>query len=126
MRNVFIAAAAVAAITTSAQAEGLLSPLSFGGEVESQYNVDTEVFDVTLTPEVAYGMGAAEFTLSTDLTVYNSGTEFNVTDHIDTLPTLELGATYQVRENLEAYGEMDYDLDAEARGDLKVGLVFAF
>lgn len=126
MRNVFIAAAAAAAITTSAHAEGMIGPLTFGGEVESSYNVDAEIFDVTLTPELAYGMGAAEFTLSSDLTVWNSNTEFNVTDHFDTLPTLDFGATYQIWDNMEAFGEVAYDLDAEERGDIKVGVSFNF
>lgn len=126
MRNVFIAAAALAALTTTAQAEGMIGPLSFGGEVESSYNVDKEIFDVTLTPEVAYGMGAAEFTVGTELTVWNSDTEFNVTDHFDTLPTIDFGATYQIWGNVEAFGEVAYDLDAEERSDIIVGVSFNF
>lgn len=126
MRNVFIAAAALAALTTTAQAEGMIGPLTFGGEVESKYNVDQEIFDVTLTPEVAYGMGATELTLSTDLTVWNSDTEFFVADHLDTLPTLDFGATYQIWDNTEAFGEVSYDLDTEVRGDIEVGVSFNF
>jgi len=116
--------ATVAALATSpAYAE---SALSWGGELDSQYNIDSEVMSITLTPEVSYALSGNTFSLSSDLTVWNSGTEFWVLDHQDDLPTLDFEVERDLSENAEIYGKISYDLEDKERGDIAVGVSFSF
>jgi len=96
----------------------------FAGEINAEYNVDSEVMTSLVTPEVSYSMGYATLIASTDLALYNDG--LVVSDTLQTLPALDFRAEYTLRHNVELYGEVSYDLDAEARGDVVVGASFAF
>jgi len=118
---------AMAALLTAFSTPALATSLSWGGEVDAGYNVDTEVMDVTLTPELNYGLSEMTvLSLSSDLTVWNSDTEVNIGDYLDDLPTLEFGVDHDLGNGTALYGEMSYDLEAEERGDITVGVTFNF
>src|SRR6056300_388484 len=61
-------ATAFAVLGSPMLAEGL----SFGGEANAEYNADAAAMAVTVTPEANYALGAATFTLSSELSVYDS------------------------------------------------------
>lgn len=114
----FAAVAAVVALTTTtAYADGV----SFGGDVTAEYNVDAENLTLTVTPELGYSMWDVDFTLGSDIAVYNDGITLG-----DTKPTLDFGATYAISAQLEVYGEVSYDLETESRGDVVVGATYSF
>ena len=121
-----LATVAVLAMSSPAIAEEA-SGLSFSGEVDSQYNVNTEVLDITLTPKASYWLGGAtELSVGTDLTVWNNNTEFMLLDHADTLPTLDFKAEHMMDSNWKVYGEVSYNLETETRSDITVGASFSF
>jgi hypothetical protein len=113
-------ALAVSLLGTASFADGL----SWGGEANAEYNVDAENMAVTVTPEISYGMGQATLLASTDLAVYND--EFVIADTLEVLPVVDFRAEYALRDNVELYGEVSYDLDAKERGDLVIGATFSF
>lgn len=119
-------AAAFAVIGTPMLADGL----SFGGEVETEYNMDAEKMTVILTPETRYEMGAATFTLSSDLSIYDSSavdhwTAMNLMDE-GSRPDIDVEVTYKLQDGLTVYGETGWDIDAKDRKDVIVGVKFAF
>ena len=119
-------AAAFAVIGTPMLADGL----SFGGEVETEYNMDAEKMTVILTPETRYEMGAATFTLSSDLSIYDSSavdhwTAMNLMDE-GSRPDIDVEVTYKLQDGLTVYGETGWDIDAKDRKDVIVGVNFAF
>ena len=114
--------ATVAALTaTSASAMDLGFGLTAGGEAVAEYNVDTEAFTVTLEPEVGYNVYGVDLTASTLLTVYEGDFVLG-----DTLPTVDFEARKTVLGNVDVYGGVGYNFEAEARTDVKVGLSFSF
>ena len=98
--------------------------LHFGGEVVTEYNVDSPLLTSVLTPTVGYAISGVDFTASSDLGLWNDG--LVVGDTLEVMPTLDFRADYSVNGSLELYGEVSYDLDAKARGDLMVGASFSF
>ena len=119
-------ATAFAVLGSPMLAEGL----SFGGEANSEYNADAEKMTLAVTPEANYAMGAATFTLSSELSVYDSSATDSWTV-LDTLeeghrPDLDFGVTYDLNESLEVYAETGWDIDAEERKDIVVGATFTF
>jgi hypothetical protein len=119
-------ATAFAVIGTPMLAEGL----SFGGEANAEYNADAAAMAVIVTPEANYAMGAATFTLSSELSVYDS-TATDSWTIADTLekghrPDLDFGVTYDLRDDLEVYAETGWDIDAEKRKDVTFGVTFSF
>ena len=119
-------AAAFAVIGTPMLADGL----SFGGEVETEYNMDAEKMTVILTPETRYEMGAATFTLSSDLSIYDSSAvdAWTATSLLDSgsRPDIDVSVEYALQDGLTVYGETGWDIDAEERKDVIVGVNFAF
>ena len=120
----FTAAAMITA--TSAMAADLGGGLSIGAELDNKYNIDTEKFTMTVTPEVGYSAWGAGFTLGADINLYN-GDEFAFNE--DKMPTLDFGAEYGIGLwglSSTAYAETGYDLEAEEMSDIEIGLKFAF
>ena len=124
----FVLAMAVAMAATSATAADLGNGLALNTEVEATYNVDASTTVATINPEFAYsGVNALTLTAGTTLTAYdNTGATFNLTDEFDHLPVLEFGAAYAVRDDFTVEALVDYDLEAEARGDLTIVATFNF
>ena len=119
-------AAAFAVIGTPMLADGL----SFGGEVETEYNMDAEKMTVILSPETRYEMGAATFTLSSDLSIYDSSAvdSWTATNLLEegSRPDLDVTVEYVLQDGLTVYGETGWDIDAKDRKDVIVGVNFAF
>ena len=119
-------ATAFAVLGTPMLAEGL----SFGGEANAEYNTETSSMAVTLTPEANYALGATTFTLSSALSVYDStaSDKWAITNVLEkgSRPDLDLGVTYDLRDDLEVYANTGWDIDAEKRKDVTVGVTFSF
>ena len=124
----FVLAMVAAMAATSATAADLGNGLALNTEVEATYNVDASTTVATINPEFAYsGVNALTLTAGTTLTAYdNTGATFNLTDEFDHMPVLEFGAAYVVRDDLTVEALVDYDLEAEARGDLTLVATFNF
>jgi outer membrane cobalamin receptor len=110
-------AATVAFMASTAYADGV----SISNEVNGEYNLDSEVMTLTWTPEAGYTYAGVDFTLGTDIAVYNDEVVLG-----DVKPTLDFGASYMVNASLEVYGEVSYNLETESRGDVVVGATFSF
>ena len=119
-------AAAFAVIGTPMLADGL----SFGGEVETEYNMDAEKMTVILTPETKYEMGAATFALSSDLSIYDSSAvdSWTATNLLEegSRPDIDVTVEYTLQDGLTVYGETGWDIDAKERKDIVVGTTFEF
>lgn len=110
-------AATVVAMATSSYAQGV----SLSGDVVTEYNTDTEVLTLSVNPELATTAYNVEFTLGSDIAVYND--EFVIGD---VKPTLDFGASYMLQSNVEVYGKVSYNLETESRGDVVVGAKYSF
>jgi len=127
MKTTLIAAAFVVA-GTPLLAEGF----AFSGEVDSTYNIDSEKAIVTLTPEINYGIGKANFELKTPIAVYNNkstaSSDLVLFDALEdgSYPLLKAEATYMLRDDLELSAGSSWDLNKGARGDITIGASFNF
>jgi hypothetical protein len=117
MKTFLMTAAAVLALSA-----GSASAFDFGTtgvalntEVTSEYNIDTELFTVVSTPELAFspveGLGLY---VNTDLTIYDGAEVMAFSG--DAFEGLTVGATYVPNVNLgktsvELYIEADFDAD---------------
>lgn len=131
MKTFLMTAAAVLALSA-----GAASALDFGTtgaalntDVTSEYSVESELFTVVATPELAYapveGLGLYA---STDLTIYNGADVAALDDSLFT--GLTVGATYTPslslgKTSLELYIEADFDADLN-REDAVLGATFSF
>lgn len=130
MKKILLATAAVFAMASSAFALDFgTTGLALNTEVTSEYNLDTELFTVVSTPELAYspveGLGLY---VNTDLTLYN-GTDVLMFDE-SAFTGLTVGATYVPNVSLgktsvELYIEADFDADL-VREDAVVGATLSF
>jgi hypothetical protein len=111
---------------TEAEAADLGGGLSIGAELDNKYNVDTEKFTMTVTPEVGYAFAGADFSVSSDLNLYN-GDEFAFNE--DKMPTVDFDVEYGVGLwglNSTAYAGTGYNFETEDMSDIEVGLKFSF
>jgi hypothetical protein len=105
---------------------------SFGGEVDSTYNVDSEKALVVLTPEVNYTMGDTNIELSSPINVVNTqsttSSDFVMFDALEdgTYPLMNLEVTHQLRTNLELSAGSSYNLNTHKRGNILIGASFKF
>lgn len=93
----------------------------FSGEAKSEYNTETEVMTLVVTPEVGMEWNNIDFTLDSDINLYNDEWVLG-----DTKPVLDFEASHMLQEKLELYGKVSYDLETEARGDIVVGAKLTF
>jgi hypothetical protein len=128
----FAAIAAATALTlaacagTEAEAVELGGGLSVGAELDNKYNVDDEKFTMTLSPEVGYSAWGADFTVGTDLNLYN-GDEFGLNE--DKAPTVDFGVEYGIGLwglTSTAYAETGWNFETEKQSAVELGLKFAF
>jgi len=123
----FAALATVAMITATSvtAAEIGATGISIGAELDNNYNVDTEDFTITLTPEVGYAWNGFDFSASTDLSVLENDT----VTFADEMPTLDFGVEYGIQLwmlDATLYGETGYDLELEDMADVEMGMKFSF
>ena len=121
MKNLTLAALfAVTATSASAMDLGTTG-LSLNTEVVAEYNVDAENMLLRAEPELGYTVAGIDLTAGALLPIYDDDIVLG-----DKLPTLDFGAKKALMDGLKVYGEVAYDLEAEERGDLTVGLSFNF
>ena len=131
MKTFLMTAAAVLALSA-----GSASALDFGTtgvalntEVTSEYNIDTELFTVVTTPELAFSpMEGLGLYVNTDLTLYD-GTDVMVFDE-SAFTGLTVGATYVPNVSLgktsvELYIKSNFDADF-VREDTLIGATLSF
>ena len=123
----FAALATVAMITATSvtAAEIGATGISIGAELDNNYNVDTEDFTITLTPEVGYAWNGFDFSASTDLSVLENDT----VTFADEMPTLDFEVEYGIQLwmlDATLYGETGYDLELEDMADVEMGMRFSF
>ena len=121
MKLAIATAAAMVAATSASAIELGIPGLTLGTTTTAEYNVDAENLSLTLEPEVGYAFVGIDFTLGTEIAVYND--DFVLGDE---MPTLDFKAAKQIWDGLELYGEVGFDLEAEERTDLTVGASFSF
>jgi len=118
-----IVAAALAAVGTQAAAIELGAGLSLNTTATAEYNIDAENMTATVEPTIGYAAPLdIALSVGTELSIYDG--EF-VEATFETLPTLDFRAERDMF-NATVYGEVSYDLDAEARTDAVVGVSFSF
>jgi len=105
---------------------------SFGGEVETTFDVTSEKALVVLTPEFNYTLGLTNFELSSPISVVDSHST-TVSDFIlfdalyeGTRPQLDLEITHLYRENLVLSAATSYDLNTDKRSSVVVGATYKF
>ena len=131
MKTFLMTAAAVLALSA-----GSASALDFGTtgfalntEVTSEYNIDTELFTVVTTPELAFSpMEGLGLYVNTDLTLYD-GTDVMVFDE-NAFTGLTVGATYVPnvslgKSSVELYIKSNFDADL-VREDALIGATLSF
>jgi len=119
------AAATIAATSVSAMDLGSTG-LSLNTEIDASWDIDADTNNllVTLEPELGYSISGVSLTAGMDLDVYKNE-EFVLGDQFDTLE-LDFGASYNIMENLKAYGETTWDVEASELESTKVGVSFTF
>ena len=134
MRTVFMTMAA-AMVATSAAAMDLPVPgLTLDTEVKAWHEVDAETNHLTINPEVNWQPapdGALTLSVGTVITAYETrtvGDNFILFDALDegSRPNIDLGAEYNLPNGAELFAETSWDVDAEERTDIKVGVSFSF
>lgn len=122
-----LTAAAIVLAGAPLYAEGF----SFGGEVDSKYNLDSEVGTITLSPEMNYGVGMWNFETSSDIAVWNNQAADGSLVLFDSLdegsyPDLDFEVTYSLQDNLDLTAGTSWDFNEGERGDITVGASFSF
>tara|TARA_B100000963_G_scaffold199139_1_gene173349 strand:- start:1881 stop:2267 length:387 start_codon:yes stop_codon:yes gene_type:complete len=128
MRIITIATAALLALSSAALAETTISSnWSLDTEVKATHMVDAETNVLTINPEITYAaMDALDLTVGTTFNLWEDVNNTDITDEMDHMPVLELGATYALTEAWEFDASMNYDLEAGERSDIKLVASFSF
>jgi len=124
----FVLAMVAAMAATTAMAETALGTtgLTLNTEAEAQYKVDAETTTIKLTPELSYALMGVDLTAATTLNVYDNAGGFTLDDEFDHMPTIDLGATYMMRDDLELELGTAYDLEAKERSEITLTATFNF
>ena len=134
MRITTIATAALLALSsatlaTTATADSItVAPkLSLDTEVKMTHMVDAETNVLTINPEFTYAaMPNFDLSLGTTFNLWEDVTDTNITDELDHMPVLELGAEYAINDAWSFEGTMNYDLEEGERSDIKLVASFSF
>lgn len=130
MKIAAITAAALLTATTVSANEIGATGITWGFETEAAYTLndaagnDVEDFGVKVTPEIGYTMFGVGLTADMDIAVYNNE-EFKLDQAFDE-PKINFGASYELFNGLELFGETTWDVDGEDAVSTKVGATFAF
>lgn len=118
---------AVAMTATTAQAVELTPNLALNTEVVAEHKVDAETTTLVATPELAYTPAAGlELTAGIELNVWDNTNSFTLDNEFDVKPEILLGATYQLRDNLELEAATSYNFETEERGEITLTATFNF
>lgn len=113
--------AALAATLAFAATTSYAGGVSLSGDATAEYNTDSEVMTLSVTPELGYSMWNIDFTAGSTIAVYND--EFVLGDD---KPTLDFEANRPLGSGFEVYGKVSYNLETESRGDVVVGAKYSF
>lgn len=132
MRKVFMTLAALM-VAGTAQAADLAPGVALNTELKAWHEVDAEKNYITINPEVEWTPGvdgALTLSVGTVITAYETqtGDNFVLFDALDegSRPNIDFGAEYDLGNGAELFGETSWDVDAEDRTELKVGVSFNF
>tara|TARA_B100000427_G_C15429550_1_gene560129 strand:- start:335 stop:727 length:393 start_codon:yes stop_codon:yes gene_type:complete len=97
-------------------------------DVKATYMVDAETTVATINPELSWsGIESLQLSAGTTLNIWeNVGVNSDITDELEHLPVLELGAEYSIRSNFDIEASFNYDMEAKERGDIKLEATFSF
>lgn len=134
MRITTIATAALLALssatlatTATADSIAVAPKLSLDTEVKMTHMVDAETNVLTINPEFTYAaMSNFDLSVGTTLNIWEDVTDTNITDELDHMPVLELGAEYAINDAWSFEGTMNYDLEEGERSDIKLVAAFSF
>jgi len=133
MRTLVLATVAAMAATTAAAIDLPVAGMTLDTEVKAWHEVDAETNHLTINPEVNWtpNAGALTLTAGTVITAYDSsltGDSFVLFDTLDegSRPNIDLGAEYDLGNGGELFAKTSWDVDAEDRTELKVGVTFNF
>jgi len=135
MKKLIATASLMAALATSAAAMDLPVPgMSLDTEIKAWHKVDAETNHLTINPEVNWQPapdGALTLSVGTVITAYDSsltGDAFVLFDTLDegSRPNIDLGAEYDLGNGAELFAETSWDVDAEERTEIEVGVSFSF
>jgi len=130
----FVLAMVAAMATTPVLAADLPVPgLSLDTEVKAFHKVDAEASFITIEPELRFTPADGPLSVygSTLITAFDGSAAddnivlFNVLDE-GSRPDITLGTEYTLGANAIAYGETSWDVDAQERGEVEIGISFSF
>ena len=120
-------------VAGTAQAADLAPGVALNTELKAWHEVDAEKNYITINPEVEWTPGvdgALTLSVGTIITAYETqtGDNFVLFDALDegSRPNIDFGAEYDLGNGAELFGETSWDVDAEDRTELKVGVSFNF
>ena len=134
MRTLVLATVAAMAATSAAAIDLPAPGLTLDTEVKAWHEVDAETNHLTINPEVNWNPapdGALTLSVGTVITAYETrtaGENFILFDALDegSRPNIDLGAEYDLGNGGELFATTSWDVDAEDRTELKVGVSFNF
>ena len=125
MRTIVLAMVAAMAATT-ASAMDLGNGFALNTDVEAQHKVDAETSTLKVIPELEYVTGELTLTANTTLDVWDNANDFTLRDEFRVAPTVEFGASYMLREDLELEAVSGYNFDTNAREEITLTATFSF
>jgi len=126
MRTIVLATVAAMAATSVSAMDLPVAGLALNTEVVATYKVDAETTTLVATPELEYSYGSAAFTAGMELNVWDNSNKFTLDNEFDVKPEILLGATYQLRNDLELEAATSYDFEAKQRSEITVTATFNF
>jgi len=133
MRTLVLATVAAMAATSAAAIDLPVAGMTLDTEVKAWHEIDAETNHLTINPEVNWtpNAGALTLTAGTVITAYETrtaGDNFILFDALDegSRPNIDLGAEYDLGNGGELFATTSWDVDAEDRTELKVGVSFNF
>ena len=126
MRTFVLALVAAMAATSAMAMDTGIPGLALNTEVVAEYKVDAETSTLVATPELEYSYGSAAFTAGMELNVWDNVGKFTLDNEFDVKPEILLGATYQLRDDLELEAATSYNFETEARGEITLTATFNF
>ena len=129
MRKLILTAIAGLFFTGSAYAETSLgNGISLENEIVAKHLVDADKTTMDLTPEVTWTTGSLDIWANTKIGIYDSSATDSIVlaDWFDQMPTMNIGADYDINSSTEVYAKTSWNLDAGERGEMELGLSFSF
>ena len=81
-----------------------------------------------LTPEVTWTTGSLDIWANTKIGIYDSSATDSIVlaDWFEQMPTMNIGADYDINSSTEVYAKTSWNFDAGERGEMELGVSFSF